>query len=145
MIFLFSWFRVGICWPGTEKLPVTYCKSTHYPAICYDPDKNSSNSSIFSKLGIEKSTAANSLLSIQNEIISHTKHMEIQNSKRGLSSQSWLFWGRRWKIAGCQFEAFDLCAYLIFVTGTTGAARVKISVRCKFFQIERKKKHVLLF
>ena len=30
-------------------------------------------------------------------------------------------------------------AYLIFVTGTTGAARVKNSVRCKFFQIERKK------
>ena len=29
--------------------------------------------------------------------------------------------------------------YLIFVTGTTGAARVKNSVRCKFFQFERKK------
>ena len=29
--------------------------------------------------------------------------------------------------------------YLIFVTGTTGAARVKNSVGCKFFQIERKK------
>ena len=36
-------------------------------------------------------------------------------------------------------------AYLIFVTGTTGAARVKISVRCKFFQIERKKIHIWLF
>ena len=32
-----------------------------------------------------------------------------------------------------------LCPYLIFVTGTTGVARVKNSVRCKFFQIERKK------
>ena len=30
-------------------------------------------------------------------------------------------------------------AYLIFVTGTTGAARVKNSVGCKFFQIERQK------
>ena len=36
-------------------------------------------------------------------------------------------------------------AYLIIVTGTTGAARVKNSVRCKFFQIERKKIHILLF
>ena len=33
-------------------------------------------------------------------------------------------------------------SYLIFVTGTTGAARVKISVRCKFFQIERQKLHI---
>ena len=32
----------------------------------------------------------------------------------------------------------DFDAYLIFVTGTTGAARVKNSVGCKFFQIERK-------
>ena len=32
-----------------------------------------------------------------------------------------------------------LTSYLIFVTGTTGVARVKNSVRCKFFQIERKK------
>ena len=32
--------------------------------------------------------------------------------------------------------------YLIFVTGIMGAARVKISVRCKFFQIERKKLHL---
>ena len=36
-------------------------------------------------------------------------------------------------------------AYFIFVTGTTGAARVKISVRCKFFQIERQKLHIWLF
>ena len=36
-------------------------------------------------------------------------------------------------------------AYLIIVTGTTGAARVKISVRCKFFQIERQKLHIWLF
>ena len=35
--------------------------------------------------------------------------------------------------------------YLIIVTGTTGAARVKISVRCKFFQIERQKLHIWLF
>ena len=47
------------------------------------------------------------------------------------------------------FALHCLCAckttlrpYLIFVTGTTGAARVKISVRCKFFQIERQKLHI---
>ena len=40
----------------------------------------------------------------------------------------------------------DPDAYLIFVTGTTGAARVKVSVVCKFFQIERKKTaHLTLF
>ena len=42
-------------------------------------------------------------------------------------------------------SAVCVWAYLILVTGTTGAARVKNSVRCKFFQIERKKIHILLF
>ena len=37
------------------------------------------------------------------------------------------------------FLSYSLKSYLIFVTGTTGAARVKVSAWCKFFQIERKK------
>ena len=36
-----------------------------------------------------------------------------------------------------------VCTYLIFVTGTTGGARVKNSVQCKIFQIERGKMHIL--
>ena len=39
----------------------------------------------------------------------------------------------------------DQWPYLIFVTGTTGGARVKNSVRCKFFQIERAELHILNF
>ena len=39
----------------------------------------------------------------------------------------------------------NVAAYLIFVTGITGGACVKKSVRCKIFQIERKKMHILDF
>ena len=35
--------------------------------------------------------------------------------------------------------------YLIFVTGTTGGARVKKYVRCKFFKIKRKKTAYFFF
>ena len=38
-----------------------------------------------------------------------------------------------------------LLPYLIFVAGTTGSARVKKSVRCKIFQIERRELHILHF
>ena len=35
-----------------------------------------------------------------------------------------------------------VCAYLIFVTGTTGAARVKIYVRCNFFSTLNAKNYI---
>ena len=42
-------------------------------------------------------------------------------------------------------SAYSGKSYLIFVTCTTGGACVKNSVRCKIFQIERKKLHILHF
>ena len=35
--------------------------------------------------------------------------------------------------------------YMIFVMATTGGARVKNSVRCNIFQIEREKMYICLF
>ena len=56
------------------------------------------------------------------------RRRQLCNEKKWANTLSNHFW-----VVTCQIT------YLIFVKGTTGAARVKNSVRCKLFQIERKK------
>ena len=71
---------------------------------------------------------------------------EADNDYKGRNLKVWRTMMKRRETRQKNADCADISPpYLIFVTGTTGVARVKNSVRCKFVQIERKKIHILLF